>query len=202
MRTFLSILFSLVSNGLFSQDTIKTVSGKTFIGKVFEINNNDVKYKEFDNLEGPYYVVSKNDIAYIIYKNGKKEVFSTTKRQDLFSSETNIQIIFDSLTKKNNKVFIESENENAIIHARNAIKDWGYWIVTKNRTEADFILSFNVRFAGLGDAFGNADFINPQNGKIIKSTKEVNTITSWDMNTKRGLINKIVNKELKRMFSQ
>ncbi len=36
---------------------------------------------------------------------------------------------------------------------------------------------------------------------ILKSNKEVNTITSWDMNTKRGVINKIVAKEIKPLYS-
>ena len=45
----------------------------------------------------------------------------------------------------------------------------GYWIITKNKEEADFILKFNIRFAGLGDAFGSAQFIYPKND--IKNNK-------------------------------
>ena len=108
--------------------------------------------------------------------------------------------LFEKLTKKNNKVYIDSENANAIIHATNAIGIWGYWIITKYKEEADFILKFNIRFAGLGDAFGSAQFIHPLNNRILNTTKEVNTIMGWDLNTKRGVINKIVKKEIKPLF--
>jgi len=104
------------------------------------------------------------------------------------------------LTKKNNKVYIDSENKNAIIHASNAIGIWGYWIITKKKEEADFILKFNIRFSGIGDAFGNAQFINPKNDMVLETTEEVNTIMGWDFNTKRGVINKIVKKRIIPMF--
>ncbi len=99
-------------------------------------------------------------------------------------------------------MYITSENKNAIIHATNAIDIWGYWKTTKDKEKADFILKFNIRFGGLGDGFGNAQFIYPNNGDIIKITKEVNTFTSWDINPKRAVINKIIRKEIIPLFDK
>ena len=106
------------------------------------------------------------------------------------------------ITKKGNKVFIEAFDKNvldsnALIHTANALNSWGYWKLTKIKEEADFILKITFRYAGLGDTFGNAQFINPKNNEILKTTREVNTIMSWDVNTKRGVIKKIIAKEIK-----
>lgn len=107
---------------------------------------------------------------------------------------------FSQLTKAKNKVFIESTDKNGIIHATKALGSWGYWIITENKEEADFILNFTYRFAGVGDVFGYAEFINPENRNVLKKTKEVNSMMSMDFNSKRAVINKIVKKQIKPLF--
>ena len=52
---------------------------------------------------------------------------------------------------------------------------------------------------GMGDKKGKAQFIDPANDSILFETKSVNTVFSWDMNTKRGVIDRIVNKTIKRL---
>lgn len=44
--------------------------------KVQEINLNEIKYKRYDNLEGPLISVSKAEVFMIKYENGTKEVFN------------------------------------------------------------------------------------------------------------------------------
>ncbi|GAB4289655.1 MAG: hypothetical protein Kow0068_15180 [Marinilabiliales bacterium] len=39
--------------------------------KVTEIGINEIKYKEWDNLDGPNIVIRKSDVQKIVYKNGK-----------------------------------------------------------------------------------------------------------------------------------
>jgi hypothetical protein len=99
-------------------------------------------------------------------------------------------------------VYIESKDKNAILHATHGIQGWGYWEVTKNKAEADFILRFDYIHAGLGDAFGKAVFINPENNNVLRQTKEVNTLMSMDMNTKRGVINKLIAKEIRPYYTK
>jgi len=62
----------------FSQDTIYTRSGSVIAAKVTEINQDEVKYKKAANPDGPTYVVNKNEIALIEYKNGTKDVFASS----------------------------------------------------------------------------------------------------------------------------
>lgn len=198
MKSILFFVLLLMSTHVYGQDTIRTLSEEVIVAKVVEVSQSEIIYKKFTNQDGPVYKLNKEDVVCITYKNGEKEFYNRHAATDATTlSETDL---FDALTKKGNKVFIDSENANAVIHATNAIYAWGYWAIAKDKKEADFILNFNIRFGGLGDAFGSASFINPQNGKVIKATKEVNTLTSWDVNTKRGVINKIVSKEIRPLF--
>ena len=60
-----------------AQDVIITKEGKKINAKVTEINEGDIRYKNFDNLEGPSYSMKKSEISSILYQNGKVEVFNT-----------------------------------------------------------------------------------------------------------------------------
>ncbi len=59
-----------------AQDTIYTKGGSIIAAKVMEINQDEIKYKKSTNPDGPMYVVGKNEVALIEYKNGTKDVFS------------------------------------------------------------------------------------------------------------------------------
>jgi hypothetical protein len=184
MKIALTTMIIVATTFLQGRDAISTGFGEMTVVKISEVNNHLGRLGE-------------NSIA---LSDEKTETRCHAYRNEIQESEIGDTLLFEKITKRNNKVFIYSENTNAIIHATNAIEKWGYWRVTKNKVEADFILKFNVRFAGLGDAWGSAQFIAPENNKILKTTKEVNTMTGWDFNTKRGVINKIVRKEIKPMF--
>ncbi len=201
MRKIMTISFLALTTYLYSQDTIRITSRKEIIAKVIEVNKDDIKYKKHSNINGPTYSLSKNEIISITYLNGETEMFVNSKTEGNPISELDDIELFKKLTKKNNTVYIDSEDKGAITHATNIIAVWGYWIITKNKKEADFILIFHVRYGGIGNTFGTAQFINPKNNKILKSTKEVkNTIMSEGFNNKRGVINKIVKKEIKPIF--
>ncbi len=204
MKSLLTIAFLILTFSTYSQDIIKTVSGEVINAKVLEINKEDIKFKKYNNLTGPVYVLRKQEITTITYQNGETEIYNNTPSDDKvkpynYSVDNYDAGSFNSMTRRNNKVFIVSDNENAIIHATNAIERWGYWVPVQRRSNADFVLNFNVSFAGT-EAYGNADFINPKNGKKIRSTKEVSTSVSRDFNFKRGLINAIVEESIKPLF--
>jgi hypothetical protein len=62
------ILSNHQSNG---QDTIRTQKD-TIRCKVIEIGIDEIKYKDFDNLNGPVIVIDKRGVIEITYENGKK----------------------------------------------------------------------------------------------------------------------------------
>jgi hypothetical protein len=58
-----------------AQDVITLKSGDEIQAKVTEVGQTEVKYKRFDNPDGPTYTVNKSDIFMVKYQNGQKDVF-------------------------------------------------------------------------------------------------------------------------------
>jgi hypothetical protein len=73
------LIFLLTPFVSFCQDTIVQKNGVRIISKVLEIDKIDVKYKKFENLDGPSYVISKSDVNFIIYKNGSVDTLSVAE---------------------------------------------------------------------------------------------------------------------------
>ena len=59
-----------------------------------------------------------------------------------FPMQENIPQEVDDIAKKGNKVYLYSHDDNAVVHAQNALESWGYWKIAKTEKEADFILKF------------------------------------------------------------
>ncbi|MGF2412426.1 hypothetical protein [Ferruginibacter sp.] len=59
-----------------AQDKIYRNNGKVVEAKVLEVGASEVKYKEFNNPDGPIYVLETDRIKKIVYENGKVETFS------------------------------------------------------------------------------------------------------------------------------
>ena len=52
-----------------AQDVIVKKDGSTVMSKVLEVNQDDIKYKKYSNLDGPTYTIYKKEIASINYEN-------------------------------------------------------------------------------------------------------------------------------------
>ena len=75
---FIALLISLVFRTS-AQDFLITTKSEFYKVKVLEINQNEIKYKSFNNLNGPIKVLPKKDIRSIKYENGVVEHFETPK---------------------------------------------------------------------------------------------------------------------------
>ncbi len=73
LTCFCILFFSINS---FSQDVITKKNGADIKAKISEVNEAEVKYKKFDNLNGPYFTIKKSEILMIRYENGTKDIFS------------------------------------------------------------------------------------------------------------------------------
>jgi hypothetical protein len=69
------------SSALFAQDIITLKSGDEIKAKVQEIGTDNVKYKKYENQNGPTYTMMKSDIFMIKYENGDKDVFTAPSAQ-------------------------------------------------------------------------------------------------------------------------
>jgi hypothetical protein len=61
---------------ILSQDIVVLKNGDEIKSKVLEITPNEVKYKRFDNLNGPIVTIPKPEVFMIKYENGTKDVFN------------------------------------------------------------------------------------------------------------------------------
>ncbi len=61
-----------------AQDIITLKNGNEILSKILEIGSTEIKYKKFENLEGPSYNILKAEVFMIKYKNGTKDVFTET----------------------------------------------------------------------------------------------------------------------------
>ncbi len=71
---FSAFVFCLAMAGK-SQDRIYRQNGKVIEAKVLEVGSSEVKYKEFNNPDGPVYVLETDRIKKIVFENGKEQKF-------------------------------------------------------------------------------------------------------------------------------
>jgi len=80
MRNVFILLLALLSLNVFSQDYIILKSGDEIKAKVIEINEHDVDYKKYSNINGPTYHLKKSEIFMIKYASGDKDIFNTQEQ--------------------------------------------------------------------------------------------------------------------------
>lgn len=78
MKNILVVVFIMLAMQSNSQDYIILKNGDEIKAKVLEINNTDIDYKKYSNINGPTYHLDKTDIFMIKYASGDKDVFSKT----------------------------------------------------------------------------------------------------------------------------
>lgn len=72
-----AVLLLFCIGDLFSQDIIVKNNGENIKAKISEVGITEIRYKRWDNLNGPIMVISKQDVATIKYKNGTKEIINS-----------------------------------------------------------------------------------------------------------------------------
>ncbi len=83
MKTLLTITLGFITIASSAQDIIKLRSGTFIEVKVSEIEQDKVRYKKTNNINGPSYSNLKSEIEYIKFENGQKEIFpQNTQRGD------------------------------------------------------------------------------------------------------------------------
>lgn len=70
----------------FSQDIITKNSGEDIQTKILEVTTTEVKYKKFDNQNGPIYTILKSDVRMVRYENGAKDIFNEKKKNETVST--------------------------------------------------------------------------------------------------------------------
>jgi len=74
-KLFLVLVGFLILNTLSAQDVILKKNGDEISAKIQEVGVTDIKYKKFENPDGPMYTILKSEVMMIKYQNGTKDVF-------------------------------------------------------------------------------------------------------------------------------
>lgn len=95
----LCVVYFVSTQKLFSQDIIVLNNGEKISSKVVVIGIADITYKKYDNLEGPDYVIAKDDVLKITYEDGRDEFFllkspSTSNRRPTSSVEPGLNLAY------------------------------------------------------------------------------------------------------------
>ena len=77
-----NILIWMVSLNVHCQDMITMKNGDKIKAVVLEIGPDQIKYKLFDNIEGPTYTIWKSDAITIEHKNGTKEIINISRNTE------------------------------------------------------------------------------------------------------------------------
>jgi len=89
-KSTLLLILSLTFGTVNAQDLIINNAGDEIEAKVLEITSSEIKYKRFDNLDGPVITLAKSEVLLIKYENGTKDVFQNQAEQSSSAdNETN-----------------------------------------------------------------------------------------------------------------
>lgn len=69
-------IMSIFALNFSAQDIIMESTGQEIKAKIIEVNLNDIKYKKFNNSNGPVYTILKSSVFMIKYENGEREMFT------------------------------------------------------------------------------------------------------------------------------
>lgn len=73
------------------QDLIIRKNGDSLQVRVTDVNHSDLRYKRWDNPDGPYYTIYKSDLGRVHYANGTVDTFNKV-RVRAFASDSTIVI--------------------------------------------------------------------------------------------------------------
>lgn len=83
MKKMLLTLFACMASFGYAiaQDVITTREGKDIQAKIVEVTSDEIKYKKFNNPDGPLFTLKKSEVLIVRYQNGENEVFANEPQQ-------------------------------------------------------------------------------------------------------------------------
>ena len=83
MRTFLfTLIIAFISIPCNSQDIIIKKDGTSIIAKVKKIGTDEIEYLKHEKLDGPIYIIIKNDVLVIYFEDGSTEIINTNSNSE------------------------------------------------------------------------------------------------------------------------
>jgi hypothetical protein len=144
-RKQLCIILTLIccTNILWAQDIITLKNGNEIQAKVLEVGTHDIKYKKFENQEGPTYTTLKAEIFMIKYQNGDKDVFTSKPIPEADNSMSNHLLYAQYQVSKNGNVLKRNAVKTIISSNQAALK-----LYTKGCKQYDAGFALSIIGAG------------------------------------------------------
>jgi len=108
--TFSIFFLIILITSVCSQDIIYKIDGTEIKTKIVEITLETIKYKKFNQLEGPIRNISLTDIFLVIYEDGTREVFQKDVVKQEFSLEDGI--FLEIVDERDQTIVIGSSTSN------------------------------------------------------------------------------------------
>lgn len=77
-KLFVFVILIIMAEYSYSQDIIMLRTGDEVKAQIDEVGTNEIRYRKHENLGGPVYSINKADVFMIKYKNGSKDIFSSS----------------------------------------------------------------------------------------------------------------------------
>lgn len=111
------VLFLMMfpANNMHAQDIIILKNGDEIKSKIQEVSIDQVKYKKWENLDGPNYASLKSEIFMIKYQNGTKDVFNIQTTTNSENSAASKDEIKKNEAVKKLEVYIKNKIKGPVI---------------------------------------------------------------------------------------
>ena len=183
----LSLAFCLLcwAGTVSAQDVIVKKDQSTVMSKVLEITSTEIKYKKWNNQDGPTYSINRSEVVNINYENGEVERVSDNTINQLYTHQKETQqtlIGFMDISGNNLKIngHILTDRE-----VQNLVDEQSYQLYLKGKRQNDggdvfLIVGGGITGGGLGAMIGSVN--NPETmgvALIIAMTGIITTIPGW-----------------------
>lgn len=159
MKKIFTLFIALMLTAMtYAQDVIIETSGTRTEAKILTVNDEEISYKRFSNLNGPTYTKKIEKIATIEYENGDVDDFDGQAETEgnIWGDATLPDLDYDSykgfLLDKGNVVYIpnaETEYEQvAVQYLRKRIASDGFWKLAVKKSQAHFQIVYEVDLKG------------------------------------------------------
>lgn len=100
MKFYFFLFFILTtSTAVLSQDILETMDGRELEVKVEEIGVNTIKFRKFNNLDGPVYEMKKIEVMKITFENGTQEFIAMNENFRSISLEDTQNILIEKINE-------------------------------------------------------------------------------------------------------
>lgn len=185
-KILLTSIIILISTFCYSQDIIELNNGGEIKAKVSEISTKEVKYKKFNNLDGPTYTINIDEIVMIRYENGVKDVFTKTKGNfEKLDISTGYYKGTNKIRKREFKKLL-STNQKAYDEYKsgNLVKTLGFvivlpstvylgWTIGQENIESELLIAGSLGVAGVFLAIIGGNSMIKKSVKTYNSNKNI-----------------------------